>query len=55
MLRRHHIGAKVARTGGIDHVPLSEAVVVAVTGGRLGFGTCERSFQGQAEWLARPS
>jgi thiamine phosphate synthase YjbQ (UPF0047 family) len=28
-------------------------VVVAVTNGRLDFGTWERIFQGQAGWLAR--
>jgi len=30
-------------------------VVVAVTNGRLDFGTWERIFSGQAEWLARES
>jgi secondary thiamine-phosphate synthase enzyme len=30
-------------------------VVIVVTNGRLDFGTWERIFQGQAEWLARES
>jgi hypothetical protein len=30
-------------------------VVVAVTNGRLDFGTWERIFSGQTEWLARES
>ena len=38
-----------------DHGPPSEAVVVAVTNGWLDFGTWERIFHGQAEWLARES
>jgi thiamine phosphate synthase YjbQ (UPF0047 family) len=38
-----------------QHGPPSEAVVVAVTNGRLNFGTWERIFQGQAEWPASES
>jgi thiamine phosphate synthase YjbQ (UPF0047 family) len=34
---------------------MGREVVVAVTGGRLDFGTWERIFQGQVEWLARES
>ena len=34
---------------------MGREVVVAVTNGRLDFGTWERIFQGQAEWLARES
>jgi thiamine phosphate synthase YjbQ (UPF0047 family) len=30
-------------------------VVVTITNSRLDFGTWERIFQGQAEWLARES
>ena len=37
------------------HGPPSEAVVVAVTNGRLDFGTWERIFQSQAGGLARES
>jgi secondary thiamine-phosphate synthase enzyme len=34
---------------------MGREVVVAVTNGRLDFGTWERIFSGQAEWLARES
>jgi hypothetical protein len=34
---------------------MGREVVVAVTNGRLDFGTWERIFRGQAEWLARES
>jgi hypothetical protein len=34
---------------------MGREVVVAVTNGRLDFGTWERISQGQAEWLARES
>ncbi|HSR29380.1 MAG TPA: hypothetical protein VLY63_02370 [Anaerolineae bacterium] len=37
------------------HGPPSEAVVVAVTNGRLDLGTWERIFSGQADRLARES
>lgn len=37
-----------------DWLP-SEALIVAVTNDRLDFGTWERNFRGQAEWLARES
>jgi thiamine phosphate synthase YjbQ (UPF0047 family) len=32
---------------------MGREAVVAVTNGRLDFGTWERIFQGQAEWLSR--
>jgi len=34
---------------------MGREVVLAVTEGRLDFGTWERISQGQAEWLARES
>ncbi len=34
---------------------MGREVVVVVTNGRLDFGTWERIFSGQAEWLARES
>jgi hypothetical protein len=48
-----HFGSS-NRLHGADHGP-RRAAVVAVANGRLDFGTWERIFQGQADWLARES
>ena len=49
-----HLKRNATRSVARDRA-LGEAVVVAVANGHLGFGTWERIFWGQAEWLARES
>jgi thiamine phosphate synthase YjbQ (UPF0047 family) len=59
--RRRPLGRLHNRTGEdnadaqLKQQVMGREVVVAVTNGRLDFGTWERIFQGQAEWLARES
>jgi hypothetical protein len=61
--RVHNCTGKLGRCAPKKPWPPSEAVVVAVTNGRLDgfalltrtFGTWERILQGPAEWLARES